>query len=159
MSTRTDGNKTIIGILQDCVNAETTSRNLYWARSVFWRNVGLHRLVKYYLKQSQEDHAQRNADRMAFLGSQPKIEPTAVGIFDSENSIAGQFQVDLKVEMELAGSYSGGIKVAEDAGDYVTRKMWTKILKSTQKHIQFLKGELAQIALIGEDNYLASWIG
>jgi bacterioferritin len=151
-----ENNEKILSCLQEAVNAELTSRNLYWARSVFWRSVGLTKLADYYLQQSQEDHAQRSADRMAFLGKQPYMEPTAVSAI-TEDSIAEQFRIDLQVEIELANNYADWIKLAGSERDYVTRNVWEAVLASTQEHIQFLQGELKQVELIGEDNYLASW--
>jgi bacterioferritin len=151
-----DNNAKIIGLLQEAVNAEITSRNLYWARSVYWRSQGMSKLADYYLQQSQEDHAQRSADRMAFLGQQPAMEPTKVAYID-ENSVAEQLRIDLQVEIELADGYAQWIKMAEQEGDYVTRQLWIEVLRSTQEHVQFLQGELRQMDLIGEDNYLASW--
>lgn len=156
-----ENNGKILTLLQKAVNAETTSRNLYWARSVFWRSMGLAKLADYYLQQSQEGHAQRNADRMAFLGQQPAIEPTMVSLIYKGNiadrAISTQFRVDLQVEIALADDYAQWIGEATSQADYVTREMWIEVLKSTQEHIQFLQGELRQIDLIGEDNYLASW--
>lgn len=151
-----ENNAKILGLLQDAVNAETVSRNLYWARSIFWRSIGLTKLADYYFQQGQEDHAQRSADRMAFLGQQPAMNPTAVASI-TEDSIAEQFRLDLQVEITLASKYGNWINAAEEAGDYVTRKVWEEVLKSTEEHIQYLQGELKQIDLIGEDNYLASW--
>lgn len=151
-----ENNTKILDLLQEAVNAELTSRNLYWARSVFWRSIGLTKLADYYLQQSQEDHAQRSADRMAFLGQQPAMEPTAVAAVE-DDSIAEQFRVDLQVEIALADNYGYWIQIADTEDDRVTRRMWGEVLKSTQEHIQFLQGALKQIDLIGEDNYLASW--
>lgn len=151
-----ENNTKILDLLQEAVNAELTSRNLYWARSVFWRSIGLTKLADYYLQQSQEDHAQRSADRMAFLGQQPAMKPTAVAAVE-DDSIAEQFRVDLQVEIALADNYGYWIQIADTEDDRVTRRMWGEVLKSTQEHIQFLQGALKQIDLIGEDNYLASW--
>lgn len=151
-----ENNAVILNLLQEAVNAETTSRNLYWARSIFWHSVGLTKLADYYLEQSQEDHAQRSADRMAFLGQQPAIEPTAV-VAIAEDSVAEQLRVDLQVEIALADNYAEWIETAETENDYVTAKTWWKVLKSTQEHVDLLQGWLKQIDLIGEDNWLASW--
>jgi bacterioferritin len=151
-----ENNAKILSLLQEAVNAETTSRNLYFARHVFWDSVGLHKLAEYYEKQSQEDHAQRSADRMAFLGQQPSVEPAKVAAID-EASIAEQLRVDLQVEIALADKYAEWAKEAETENDFVTRKIWVEVLLSTQEHVQFLQGEIRQIDLIGEDNYLASW--
>lgn len=151
-----EDNANVLALLQSCVNGETTSRNLYFARSVFWDNVGLHKLADYYEKQSQEDHCQLSADRMAFLGQQPAMAPAATQPV-TEESIAEQYRVDLMVETALAENYADSIKVAEAAGDYITAQIWKQVLQSTQEHISYLQQEIRQIELIGEDNYLASW--
>jgi bacterioferritin len=151
-----ENNSKILDRLQEAVNAETTSRNLYWARGVFWRSVGLTKLADYYLEQSGEDHAQRSADRMAFLGRQPTMDPTRVAAV-TETNVSDQLQVDLQVEIALADDYAGWITDAEDTGDHVTSQMWKEVLRSTQEHIDLLQGWLKQIDMISESNWLASW--
>ena len=149
-------NSRVLECLQEAVNAETMTRNLYWARSVFWRSIGMSKLADYYLLQSAEDHAQRSADRMAYLGSQPAVAPQAVASI-SDDSVAEHLRVDLQVEVTLADSYQEWIKIAEDAGDYITRRMWTNVMRNTQEHIDLLQGWLKQIEMMGEDNWMASW--
>jgi bacterioferritin len=150
-----ESNEKILDFLQEAVNAETATRNLYWARSVYWRSVGMSKLADYYLEQSQEDHAQRSADRMAFLGRQPTVEPTSVNAV--EESVSEQLRVDLQVEIALADSYARWIEAAEEARDYVTCKMWWGVLRNTQEHVDLLQGWLKQIELMGEANWLATW--
>jgi bacterioferritin len=151
-----ENNTKVVNLLQEMVNAETASRNLYWARSVFWRSVGMTKLADYYLEQSSEDHAQCSADRMAFLGKQPEMKPSKVDSI-SEDSISEQLRVDLQVEIALADSYSENVKTAEQENDYVTRNIWLKVLKSTQEHVDLLQGWLKQIDLMGEENWLTTW--
>jgi bacterioferritin len=151
-----ENNRKITDLLQEMVNAETTSRNLYWARSVFWRSVGMAKLAEYYLEQSSEDHAQRSADRMAFLGRQPEMNPTKVDSSD-ESDISEQLRVDLQVEITLANSYEENIEKAEQENDCVTRDIWLGVLRSTQDHVDLLQGWLRQIELMGEENWLATW--
>jgi bacterioferritin len=151
-------NSRVLECLQDAVNAETMTRNLYWARSVFWRSVGMSKLADYYLMQSAEDHAQCSADRMAFLGRQPAVAPQAVASI-TDDSVADHLRVDLQVEVALADSYQEWIKIAEDAGDYTTRFVWARVLKNTQEHVDLLQGWLRQIETMGEDNWMASWRG
>jgi bacterioferritin len=153
-----EGNETILGMLQQCVDAETSSRNLYFARSVFWRNVGLTKLADYYLTQSQEIHCQLSADRMAFLGRQPGMSPSTMDAITEDQDVAEQYRVDLQVEVALADDYASFIKVAEQAGDYVTRNVWQTVLASTQEHVDYLQGELNKLSLVGAENYLATWM-
>lgn len=151
-----ENNANILDLLQACVNGETTSRNLYFARSVFWRGVGLDKLADYYQTQSQEDHCQLSADRMAFLGKQPAMAPAPTQPI-ATSSISEQYNIDLMVEVALAENYASSIKVAEDAQDYITAQIWKKVLQSTQEHCAYLEQELRQIELMNEDQYLSTW--
>ena len=151
-----ENNTKILNLLQEAVDAEKTSSNLYWARSVFWRSVGLFRLADYYLAQSQEDHAQRSADRMAFLGRQPVVVAGGIDAND-EPDLAEQFRVDLQIEILLANQYANNIKVAEEEGDYVTRQVWLEVMTGTQEHVAWLQKQLKLIDMMGSDNYLSTW--
>jgi bacterioferritin len=153
-----ENNEQITSLLQEALNAETSSRNLYFARSIFWCNAGFERLADYYKGQSEEDHAQLNADRLAFLGGIVSLTPTSVSVGGEDSTIIDQYNTDLQVEIALAENYAENIKVAEDAGDWITAKIWKKVLKSTQEHIAYLEQELKKVELVGLDNYLASWI-
>lgn len=148
-------NEKILGILQEAVNAETTSRNLYWSRSVYWRNAGIAELAQYYLDQSQEDHAQRSADRMAQLGRQSEVDPSRVDSFGDD--VKSLLQVDLAVEVELADGYRYWVQVAETERDYVTRQIWCEVLASTEAHVDLLRGWIDQINTMGEGCWLATW--
>ena len=152
-----ESNGKVLDCLQKAVDGETTSRNLYWARSIYWNSLGMIRLADYYLAQSVEDHAQVSADRMAFLGRQPAIDAVKVAAVEEDSSISDLMQVELKVEVELADSYAEWIKTAEQERDYVTRDLLIRVVRSTQEHVDWLQAQLRQIDLMGEDNYLAAW--
>jgi len=151
-----ENNSQVLSLLQAAVNGETTSRNLYFARAVFWDSIGFHKLAEYYEKQSQEDHCQLSADRMAFLGEQPAFSPSSVQPL-TEESIAEQYRIDLQVEVALAENYTESIKTAETLGDYITAQIWRVVLQSTQEHCAYLQQELKKIELVGEQNYLTTW--
>ena len=151
-----ENNTNILALLQACVNGEATSRNLYFARAMFWRNVGLTKLADYYERQSQEDHCQLSADRLLFLGGRLSVSPSAVPLALND-PITEQYRQDLAVETELAENYADSIKVTEAAGDYVTAMIWKQVLQGTQEHCAYLEQELRQIQLMGEDQYLSTW--
>jgi bacterioferritin len=148
-------NASVLRLLQEAVDAETTSRNLYWARSVYWRGKGFDKLAKYYLDQSNEDHAQVSADRMTFLGSHPSVSPSPVA--KVEGNVREQLEQDLAVEVQLADGYAEWVKTAAEAGDYVTEDLWRGVLKGTQEHVNWLQQQIEQCVSLGEQLYLASW--
>ncbi len=139
--------------LQAAVNAELTLANLYWARSVFWRSRGIHRLAEYYKKQSGELHTQLSADRMAFLGSQPALSPEPLP--PTQGTLSAQFTEELQGEASLSDRYSEWIKQAASVGDFVTEDIWRAVLKETQEHCIWLQQQLEQMTLMGEGVYLA----
>lgn len=150
-------NETIIGLLQQAVNAETASRNLYWARSMYWRNIGFKPLARYYLDQSGEDHAERSARRLLFLGGSLSMVPTAIESF-MDKTLREQFSKDLEIEVALSEFYSGSIETLQSNDDHVTEDIWRKVLASTQKHIAWLQKQIVQMDLVGDENYLQTWI-
>jgi bacterioferritin (cytochrome b1) len=145
----------ILDLLQQAVDAETSSRNLYWARSLFWHNKGFKPLARYYRKQSEEDHAKRNAERLLFLGGDLTIGPADIASVN-EPTLRDQFGRDLEVEIALGEFYTETI--GEQVLDPVTEDLWYGLLKSTQKHIAWLMRQLCQMDAIGDENYLQTWI-
>jgi bacterioferritin len=152
-----ENNEQVLSCLQEAVNLETTSRNLYFQRGVYWRNVGLTKLADYYVEQAGEDHAQRSADRLAFLGGELKMNPTSQTEIITGDTISAQFTEDLEVEVALADKYAAWIGAAEVAEDYITVKVWWGVLQATQEHCAWLTQQLKQIELMGEDNYISTW--
>lgn len=158
MTTRLTVQQNNIGILDQCqrlVDAETTSRNLYWSRSVYWRGQGFGKLADYYLKQSQEEHAQLSADRMTFLGQQPMMRPEPVPAVSG--ILRKQFGQDIQVEANLAALYYQAISDAATAEDYVTEDIWRKVLAETEQHTEWLQHQLAMMDQMGDENYMQTW--
>jgi bacterioferritin len=146
----------ITDLLQQAVNAETTFRNLYWARSVYWRSMGLKRLARYYEEQSLEKHAQMSADRMAYLGVQPSVNPVEVPAISG--SLQEQFQVDLEGEQGLSDKYQEWIDLAAEAQDWQTEDILREIQRQTQEHCDWLRKQLLQVEQMGEGVYLQTWV-
>jgi bacterioferritin len=151
-----EDNDEILEILQEAVNAETTSRNLYWSRWHYWREKGFKNLGHYYKEQAEEKHAQRVERRCLALSGMPSLTPAhtiAVG-----GSITEQFNEDLEVESALAESYREWITRASELKDFVTEDLLRKSLKETEKHVRWLQKQINRINEIGEENYLQTWI-
>ena len=66
---------------------------------------------------------------------------------------------DLALETLGRGTLVPGIKLCEDAQDYVSREILERILEDTEEHIDFLETQLDLIRTIGEPNYLQTAMG
>lgn len=147
----------LLEVLQEAVATELTVSNHYWGRAVYWRNRNLDKLAAMYEKEADEErgHAKLVADRLSFLGNEPEIAPGPVE--STEGSLKEQLQQDLDGETAVADQYSKWVRKALDADDFVTQEILTKILRETEEHTDWLQGQLAQIEMLGEQNYLLSW--
>nr|MDQ2703434.1 bacterioferritin [Pseudomonadota bacterium] len=67
-------------------------------------------------------------------------------------------ECDLALELEAVPPLKAGIAHCEQVGDFVSRRLFTDILKSEEEHIDWLETQLALIARIGEQNYLQTKI-
>lgn len=149
----------MIPILQQSVNTELTVSQHYWGRAVFWRNLGVEKLAEMYQKEAEEErgHAQMAADRMAFLGAQPRLAPTEER--PASGSLRRQFEEDLAGEVAVANQYSVWVAEALSRQDFSTMDVLKKILLETEEHVDKLQGELAVADQLGDELFLARWAG
>jgi bacterioferritin len=77
-------------------------------------------------------HAEEIAERLAYLGGNPTIEPDPIVI---GTSLVEMLKLDEKAEEEAITLYKQTIKVAKDEGDNSTRRLFEKILAEEEEHI------------------------
>ena len=66
-------------------------------------------------------------------------------------------KADLNTEYEVRDALKKGIKLCEEAQDYVTRDLMVAQLKDTEEdHAHWLEQQLRLIELVGEGNYYQS---
>lgn len=151
-------NSQLMEVLQQAVNTELSVSQHYWGRAAYWRGVGAGRLTTMYEGEANEErgHAQLVADRMIFLGQQPELRPQTE--IPTQETLKQQFTKDLAGEVLVANTYVGWIQQALDLEDFTTQRILERILKETEEHINFIQGELLKMDLIGEENYLQTWM-
>jgi bacterioferritin len=152
------GNAGIIGALNDILTAELTAINQYFIHHKMCRNWGYDRLSKKKREESIEEmkHADIVIERILFLDGVPNMQrmnPVKVG----ETAIE-QHQLDLDLEVEAYKRLNDAIKLCRDAGDNGTRELLERILKEEEESIDWHETQLALVADLGKEHYLAQHI-
>jgi bacterioferritin len=77
-------------------------------------------------------HAEEIAERLAYLGGVPTVQPDPVFV---GSSLEEMLRLDEKAEEEAIRLYNQTIKVARDENDSTTRRLFERILAEEEEHI------------------------
>jgi len=152
------GDPEIIELLNEVLTSELTAINQYFIHYKMLSNFGYDRLAKKKKEESIEEmhHADAVIERVLFLDGIPNMQrlfPVRVGEEPVE-----MHKLDLAVEVEARDRLNRGIALAVQKGDNGSRALMESILKSEEESIDWLEKQLALIADIGREKYLAEQI-
>ncbi len=152
------GNEQVIAHLNEALREELTAINQYFLHAEMAHNWGYHRFGDFIKKQSIDEmkHAEKLIERILFLDGLPNLQDLGK-LYIGEN-LKEVIEADLRLELEGIDHYRGAIKAAEDAHDYVTRDLFTDILKDEERHQDNNRAELELIDKIGIENFGQSQI-
>jgi bacterioferritin len=152
------GNADVINLLNTVLTGELTSVNQYFLHAKMCENWGYHRLAERIRKESIDEmkHADKLIERILFLEGVPNVQ--RLGKINIGQKVAEQLKLDLALEMEAIPRLNDGIKQCRDLGDNGTEDLLVHILTSEESHVDWLESQLAQIAQMGEANYLAQQV-
>ena len=152
------GDVQVIKFLNQALYNELTAINQYFLHAKMLKNWGLDELAKHEYEESIDEmkHADLLAERSLFLDGLPNFQ--ALGKLKIGENPREVFECDLALELEALPPLKAGIAHCEQVGDFVSRRLFTDILKSEEEHIDWLETQLALIARIGEQNYLQTKI-
>ncbi len=152
------GDAQVIKFLNQALYNELTAINQYFLHAKMLKNWGLHELAKHEYEESIDEmkHADMLAERILFLDGLPNFQ--ALGKLKIGETPKEVLECDLALEMEAVAPLKEGIAHCEQVGDFVSRRLFTDILKSEEEHIDWLETQLALIERIGEQNYLQTKI-
>jgi bacterioferritin len=150
------GNEKLIKKLDVLLAEELTAINQYFVHAELCANWDYDRLHEKIEKRAIQEmkHAEKLIGRIIFLEGLPtvsKLNEMHIG-----QDVPTQFQADLNAEHTAVRLYNEAIALAGEAGDAVTRSMLEEIAKDEDAHVDWLEGQLDQIAQMGIALYLST---
>ena len=147
------GDKKVIAALNTALKGELTAINQYFLHGRMLDNWGFVKRGKAEYDESIEEmkHADRIIQRILLLGGLPNLQD--LGKLYIGESLKEVIECDLKLEMEGIRHYLAAIRIAEDAGDYVSRDLFVEILADEEEHQDHNRTELELIEKIGIENF------
>ncbi|WP_433176062.1 bacterioferritin [Actinoallomurus sp. CA-150999] len=149
-----DGDRDIIGLLNEQLTAELTAINQYFLHAKMQDNWGFTRLARHTRAESFDEmrHAERLTDRILFLEGLPNYQ--RLGALRIGQSVPEQLRSDLAIEMEAVERLRPGIELMRSRGDVTSARIFEDILADEEEHIDYLETELQLLETLGEPLYL-----
>ena len=148
--------QSVIDYLNFLLAGELGARDQYFIHSEMYEEWQFGKLYEriHHEMQDETEHAQTIIRRILLLGGTPNMQPSALNI---GHDVPSMLKADLELEKTVQKDLKKGIKLCEDAGDYVTRQILVEQLKDTEEdHAHWLEKQLRLIDLVGLQNYLQS---
>ncbi|MGR3620942.1 bacterioferritin [Pseudophaeobacter sp.] len=147
------GDPKVIDYLNKALRHELTAVSQYWLHYRLQDDWGLGSMAKKSREESIEEmqHADDLIARILFLGGHPnlqKLDPLRIGQTPKET-----LECDLAAEESARALYKEARDVCNDAGDYVTMKLFETLMADEEGHIDFLETQLELHDRIGAENY------
>ncbi len=147
------GEKQIIERLNEALFLELGAVNQYWVHFRLLEDWGYAKLAKKERAESIEEmhHADKLVARIIFLEGHPNLQsvaPLRIG-----QNVKEVLESDLAGEYDARTSYKKSREICQEAGDYVTMKLFEELLTDEEGHIDFLETQLDLLASIGEEKY------
>ena len=147
------GDDRVIERLNKALFLELGAVNQYWLHYRLLDDWGFGRLAKKEREESIEEmhHADRIIERIIFLEGHPNLQsvaPLRIG-----QNVKEVLESDLAGEYDARTSYKKSREICNEAGDYVTMKLFEDLLKDEEGHIDFLETQLDLLGSIGEEKY------
>lgn len=147
------GDVIVIQHLNKVLKNELTAINQYFLHSRMLRNWGITRLAHAEHHQSIDEmkHADELMERILLLEGLPNLQD--LGTLMIGESLKEILECDLKLEKAAIPDLRAGIVHCEKVEDFVTRRLFTDVLKSEEEHVDWLETQFDLIARMGIENY------
>lgn len=150
------GETTVIEYLNHSLSNELTAINQYFLHARMYKNWGFEKLNKKVYQKSIEvmKQADHLIERILFLDGLPNLQHLGK-LLIGENP-AEMLNCDLKLEQDVIPLLKEAIAYCESHKDYISREIFSTILKNDEEHTHWLETQLELIDIVGLQNYLQS---
>ncbi|ATQ69217.1 MULTISPECIES: bacterioferritin [Methylosinus] len=153
------GDAKLLEYLNRGVRAELTAINQYWLHYRILDNWGFKELGKKWRSESIEEmeHADQFVHRILFLEGFPNmqsLDPLRIG-----QSVEEIIRLDLATEIDARALYLEAADYALSIQDRVSKLLFEEVVKSEERHIDFLETQLELIKQLGVQLYSQKHMG
>jgi bacterioferritin len=148
------GDAKVIDYLNRAIRSELTAVSQYWLHYRLQEDWGLGHMAKKSREESIEEmhHADKLIARVIFLEGHPnlqKLDPLRIGQTPRET-----LECDMAAEQEARALYREARAYCNEAGDFVTMKLFEELLADEEGHIDFLETQLDLFDKMGAEKYM-----
>jgi bacterioferritin len=147
------GEAQVIDYLNKALRHELTAVNQYWLHYRLLDDWGFTKMAAKWREESIEEmqHADKLIERILFLEGHPnlqQLDPLMIG-----QSISEILDSDLKAEHSARELYMEARKVCNEAGDFMSMKLFEELIGDEEGHIDFLETQLNLLSELGNEKY------
>ncbi|WP_265519932.1 bacterioferritin [Nitratireductor luteus] len=147
------GDPKVIERLNEALFLELGAVNQYWLHYRLLEDWGYTKLAAKERAESIEEmhHADKLVERIIFLEGHPNLQN--VGALRIGQNVKEVLEADLAGEYDARASYKDSRDICNNAGDYVSMKLFEELLADEEGHIDFLETQLELLDTIGVEKY------
>ncbi len=152
------GNAEVVELLNEVLTAELTAVNQYFIDAKMCDNWGYTRLGAKFRHESIDEMKDAEAliERILYLDGVPNLQ--RLGTVRVGEDVPEKLQLALDVEIEAVARLTRGIELCYDKGDHGSRDLLQHILEGEEEHADWLETQLALVADLGAQLYLAQQV-
>ncbi len=152
------GHQQVIDALNERLSDELGAINQYFLHCEMcedWGYSKLHAKLKYRSIQEMK-HAEKLIERILYLDGMPIV--SNLGGIHIGSNVEKIHKYDLEHETNTVAEYNKAVELAASLHDHGTKIILEAILREEEDHVDWIEGEMDQIAQMGLQNYLAEQI-